>query len=152
MPDILTAVGSIPSSTSLLTVRKYTLALAVREQSQCCDPRGQVTGPWSQGPILEHGPHESCNCGFCRKTCSQVSERLFLSRLLWLASLGRLLRWNARLIENLSSEETRLHGLINSAGIMAVPYEKSKDSYESQFQVCTSLVHPIRMHLHVKKF
>lgn len=33
-----------------------------------------------------------------------------------------------------SSMETRLHGLINNAGIMAVPFEMSKDGYESQWQ------------------
>lgn len=33
-----------------------------------------------------------------------------------------------------SSKESKLHGLINNAGIMAVPFEKSKDGYESQWQ------------------
>jgi NAD(P)-dependent dehydrogenase (short-subunit alcohol dehydrogenase family) len=33
------------------------------------------------------------------------------------------------------SQETRLHGLILNAGIMAVPYEVTKDGFESQMQV-----------------
>lgn len=33
-----------------------------------------------------------------------------------------------------ASKEPKLHGLINNAGIMAVPFEKSKDGYESQWQ------------------
>jgi len=32
------------------------------------------------------------------------------------------------------SKETKLHGLINSAGIMAVPFEMTADGYESQIQ------------------
>src|SRR6187402_709914 len=31
-----------------------------------------------------------------------------------------------------ASKEPKLHGLINNAGIMAVPFEKSKDGWESQ--------------------
>lgn len=34
----------------------------------------------------------------------------------------------------LLSKETKLHGLINSAGIMATPFEMTADGYESQFQ------------------
>lgn len=33
-----------------------------------------------------------------------------------------------------TSKESKLHCLINNAGIMAVPFEKSKDGYESQWQ------------------
>lgn len=32
-------------------------------------------------------------------------------------------------------KESRLHGLVNNAGIMATPYEESVDNYEAQFQV-----------------
>ncbi|KAJ9133404.1 putative Carbonyl reductase [Pleurostoma richardsiae] len=32
------------------------------------------------------------------------------------------------------SKETALHGLVNNAGIMATPFEISKDGYEAQFQ------------------
>ncbi|KAJ5611979.1 hypothetical protein N7510_005173 [Penicillium lagena] len=32
------------------------------------------------------------------------------------------------------SNETKLHGLVNNAGIMGVPYEVTTDGYESQFQ------------------
>lgn len=35
----------------------------------------------------------------------------------------------------LRSKETRLDGLVNNAGIMAVPYSKTEDGYEVQFQV-----------------
>ncbi|SCV60871.1 related to reductases [Fusarium fujikuroi] len=31
-------------------------------------------------------------------------------------------------------KESRLHGLVNNAGIMATPYEESVDNYEAQFQ------------------
>ncbi|KUJ22934.1 NAD(P)-binding protein [Mollisia scopiformis] len=34
----------------------------------------------------------------------------------------------------LKTKENRLHGLVNNAGIMAVPFETSKDGYESQWQ------------------
>lgn len=34
----------------------------------------------------------------------------------------------------LKQKEGKLHGLINNAGIMAVPFEKSKDGWESQWQ------------------
>lgn len=34
----------------------------------------------------------------------------------------------------LLTKEDKLHGLINNAGIMAVPFEMTKDGYESQFQ------------------
>jgi NAD(P)-dependent dehydrogenase (short-subunit alcohol dehydrogenase family) len=33
------------------------------------------------------------------------------------------------------SRENRLHGLINNAGIMAVPYQLTVDGFDSQFQV-----------------
>ncbi|KAE9380289.1 NAD(P)-binding protein [Stipitochalara longipes BDJ] len=33
-----------------------------------------------------------------------------------------------------TNKEQKLHGLINNAGIMAVPFAKSKDGYESQWQ------------------
>lgn len=36
--------------------------------------------------------------------------------------------------KSFSSQQPKLHGLINNAGIMAVPFEKSKDGYESQWQ------------------
>lgn len=36
--------------------------------------------------------------------------------------------------KNFTSQQPKLHGLINNAGIMAVPFEKSKDGYESQWQ------------------
>lgn len=32
-------------------------------------------------------------------------------------------------------QEPRIHGLVNNAGIMATPYEKTIDGYEAQFQV-----------------
>ena len=35
----------------------------------------------------------------------------------------------------LRSKETRLDGLVNNAGIMGVPYSKTNDGYEVQFQV-----------------
>lgn len=33
-----------------------------------------------------------------------------------------------------NSEETKLHGPVNNAGIMAVEFAESTDGYESQFQ------------------
>jgi NAD(P)-dependent dehydrogenase (short-subunit alcohol dehydrogenase family) len=36
--------------------------------------------------------------------------------------------------KNFLSQETKLHGLINNAGIMAIPFERSEDGYESQWQ------------------
>jgi NAD(P)-dependent dehydrogenase (short-subunit alcohol dehydrogenase family) len=36
--------------------------------------------------------------------------------------------------KDFASKQPKLHGLINNAGIMAVPFEKSKDGYESQWQ------------------
>lgn len=37
-------------------------------------------------------------------------------------------------LEN-SRKEKYLHGIVNNAGIMATPFEKTVDSYVSQFQV-----------------
>lgn len=37
--------------------------------------------------------------------------------------------------KKLREEETVLHGLINNAGIMGVPYSLTVDGYEAQFQV-----------------
>jgi hypothetical protein len=37
------------------------------------------------------------------------------------------------------SKETGLHGLINNAGIMGVPFSRTKDGYEIQFQVLSTL-------------
>ncbi|KAE8453141.1 hypothetical protein EG329_011208 [Mollisiaceae sp. DMI_Dod_QoI] len=37
-------------------------------------------------------------------------------------------------VKEFASKETKLHGLVNNAGIMAVPFEKSKDGFESQWQ------------------
>lgn len=34
--------------------------------------------------------------------------------------------------------EKYLHGLVNNAGIMATPFEKTVDGYESQFQVSSA--------------
>jgi len=36
--------------------------------------------------------------------------------------------------KELTTKEKQLHGIINNAGIMAVPFAKSKDGYESQWQ------------------
>ncbi|KAG5752884.1 hypothetical protein H9Q72_005650 [Fusarium xylarioides] len=36
--------------------------------------------------------------------------------------------------EEFARKESRLHGLVNNAGIMATPYEESVDHYEAQFQ------------------
>ncbi|KAF5250336.1 hypothetical protein FANTH_4436 [Fusarium anthophilum] len=36
--------------------------------------------------------------------------------------------------DEFSRKESRLHGLVNNAGIMATPYEESVDHYEAQFQ------------------
>lgn len=33
-----------------------------------------------------------------------------------------------------SRKETKLHGLVNNAGIMALPFEESRDGWESQWQ------------------
>ncbi|KAJ9215491.1 hypothetical protein DTO166G4_2861 [Paecilomyces variotii] len=35
----------------------------------------------------------------------------------------------------LKRQEPRIHGLVNNAGIMATPYEKTLDGYEAQFQI-----------------
>lgn len=37
--------------------------------------------------------------------------------------------------KKIRNEETALHGLINNAGIMGVPYSLTADGYEAQFQV-----------------
>lgn len=37
--------------------------------------------------------------------------------------------------EKLLQTETKLHGVVNNAGIMAVPQQTSEDGYESQWQV-----------------
>jgi short-subunit dehydrogenase len=37
--------------------------------------------------------------------------------------------------KKIRDEETTLHGLINNAGIMGVPYSVTADGYEIQFQV-----------------
>lgn len=42
-------------------------------------------------------------------------------------------------IRPFSSKETALHGLINNAGIMGVPFSRTKDGYEIQFQVLSTL-------------
>lgn len=39
------------------------------------------------------------------------------------------------------SKETALHGLINNAGIMGVPFSRTKDGYEIQFQVLSTLLY-----------
>jgi NAD(P)-dependent dehydrogenase (short-subunit alcohol dehydrogenase family) len=36
--------------------------------------------------------------------------------------------------KNLLANETQLHGLVNSAGIMATPFQMTKDGYESQWE------------------
>ncbi|KAF5683403.1 NAD(P)-binding protein [Fusarium circinatum] len=36
--------------------------------------------------------------------------------------------------DEFSRKESRLHGLVNNAGIMATPYEETVDQYEAQFQ------------------
>jgi NAD(P)-dependent dehydrogenase (short-subunit alcohol dehydrogenase family) len=35
----------------------------------------------------------------------------------------------------LRSQENVLHGLVNNAGIMGVPFQRTADDFESQFQV-----------------
>lgn len=42
-------------------------------------------------------------------------------------------------VPTLFSKETALHGLINNAGIMGVPFSRTKDGYEIQFQVLPAL-------------
>lgn len=42
------------------------------------------------------------------------------------------------------SEEDKLHGIVNNAGIMAVANEMSKDGYEVQWQVRSSFPTLIR--------
>jgi hypothetical protein len=46
------------------------------------------------------------------------------------------------LMEMNNRMESQLHGLINNAGIMAVPFAMTKDGYESQFQVCYHFERP----------
>ncbi len=41
--------------------------------------------------------------------------------------------------------ETALHGLINNAGIMGVPFAMTEDGYEVQFQVCGALGNMLQM-------
>lgn len=43
--------------------------------------------------------------------------------------------------KSILQKESRLHGIVNNAGIMAVPQQTSKDGYESQWQVW--LIRPI---------
>jgi NAD(P)-dependent dehydrogenase (short-subunit alcohol dehydrogenase family) len=47
--------------------------------------------------------------------------------------------------KELATKEERLHGLINNAGIMAVPFAKSQDGYESQWQT-NYLAHALLTH------
>jgi len=47
--------------------------------------------------------------------------------------------------KELITKEKKLHGLINNAGIMAVPFEKSQDGYESQWQT-NYLAHALLTH------
>jgi len=47
--------------------------------------------------------------------------------------------------KELTTKEKELHGLINNAGIMAVPFEKSQDGYESQWQT-NYLAHALLTH------
>ena len=52
---------------------------------------------------------------------------------------GTLLRLAIELLLTLIySEEDKLHGIVNNAGIMAVANEISKDRYEVQWQVRSS--------------
>ena len=48
--------------------------------------------------------------------------------------------------KDFTSKETTLNGLVNNAGIMAVPFETSKDGYESQWQT-NYLSHALLTHL-----
>jgi NAD(P)-dependent dehydrogenase (short-subunit alcohol dehydrogenase family) len=47
--------------------------------------------------------------------------------------------------KELIAKEKKLHGLINNAGIMAVPFQKSQDGYESQWQT-NYLAHALLTH------
>jgi NAD(P)-dependent dehydrogenase (short-subunit alcohol dehydrogenase family) len=47
--------------------------------------------------------------------------------------------------KELISKEKKLHGLVNNAGIMAVPFAKSEDGYESQWQT-NYLAHALLTH------
>ncbi|KAN0119682.1 hypothetical protein V8E51_001890 [Hyaloscypha variabilis] len=47
--------------------------------------------------------------------------------------------------KELTTKEKQLHGLINNAGIMAVPFAKSRDGYESQWQT-NYLAHALLTH------
>jgi len=38
-------------------------------------------------------------------------------------------------LTHLDSKESSLHGLVNNAGIMGVPFALTQDGYETQFQV-----------------
>jgi NAD(P)-dependent dehydrogenase (short-subunit alcohol dehydrogenase family) len=49
-------------------------------------------------------------------------------------------------VKEFTSKESKLHGLINNAGIMAVPQETSKDGWESQWQT-NYLSHYLLTHL-----
>jgi len=40
-----------------------------------------------------------------------------------------------KLITRFDSKESSLHGLVNNAGIMGVPFALTQDGYETQFQV-----------------
>lgn len=41
--------------------------------------------------------------------------------------------------KKIRSSETVLHGLINNAGVMGVPFSLTKDRYDVQLQVCLSV-------------
>jgi NAD(P)-dependent dehydrogenase (short-subunit alcohol dehydrogenase family) len=47
--------------------------------------------------------------------------------------------------KELTTKEKKLHGLINNAGVMAVPFAKSQDGYESQWQT-NYLAHALLTH------
>jgi NAD(P)-dependent dehydrogenase (short-subunit alcohol dehydrogenase family) len=48
-------------------------------------------------------------------------------------------------VKEFTTKEKKLHGLINNAGIMAVPFAKSQDGYESQWQT-NYLAHALLTH------
>lgn len=68
-------------------------------------------------------------------TIAEIKAQIPSAQVLFLSIDLSSFKSVASAARKLSNDETSLHGLVNNAGIMGVPFSLTEDGYEIQFQV-----------------
>jgi NAD(P)-dependent dehydrogenase (short-subunit alcohol dehydrogenase family) len=125
------------------SLEKYTLSLAVMQECQASEAPAIVhslhdyRGYYTIARLAEHGAHVYMGARNPTKASAAIAsiKELYPKSNITLLEMDHMSLASVVAAAKLFlTKEVALHGLINNAGIMATPFEISKDGHEAQWQ------------------